>query len=148
MALVTKITRILEVPHEPGETITIRHLSARQLEEAREARVNAAIDRMRHQGAELVKVFHDAGREQLEKAAGVKSEDVDAALEDPLNDYDRFTLLMHAVVDWTYEQKVPKNPFDRKELIGELDEVTVDWLAREVLAFSIPDRSEGATKNA
>lgn len=129
MGLTRHITRQIEVPHEPGQFFVVRKLSWQQLEEAQEARVDATLRRL----AETGKAF-----------ASLRDLRADAAVADPdpLNAFDRATLLRHGVVAWSYDAEVTP------ETLADLDEPTAAWAAREILALATAPRSEADRKNA
>lgn len=119
MAIVSGITKKIEIPHESGEWVVIRQLSWRQREQASEVQTNRQFTRVKSIGPELLRAFERAG----ERVA------IDA---DPANTYDRGTILQSGVVSWSYS-KEPK-----PEEIDGLDETTADWLFHEIIAFSGP----------
>lgn len=123
MAIVSGQTKRLEIPHESGESVVIRQLSWRQREEASDVQTDKALRRMKNVGPELLREFQKAGERP-------------AANADPANTYDRATVLQSGIVSWSYSDK-PKS-----EEIDGLDEVTVDWLFREIIAFSGPPMEE------
>jgi hypothetical protein len=130
VALTKTQTRLVEIPHEPGETMTLRILPWKKLQEAAREQQTVAIHRMRDMGGELAATIQKARQEQAQSAQPVEA--------DPLLDYDRATLLRAGIVGWTYE--VPVSP----EAIDDLDEVTADWAAREILRPSLRSEEERA----
>lgn len=131
MALVRGQTLRLDIPHEPGEWVTIKKLPWGLLDGAREARTRSVIERAKVMGPELMASLRDAGNR----------EDVQQALADEVNEYDRGFLLRHGVAEWSYEEA----PADAVE---DLDEVTADWLAREIVRFNSRVRTEAEQLDA
>ena len=82
---------------------------------------------MKNVGPELLREFQKAGERPDANA-------------DPANTFDRALVLQSGLVSWSYSDK--PTPED----IDGLDEATVDWLFREIIAFSGPP-SEEALKN-
>lgn len=125
MALINSMTKTLEIPHEPGQTMTLRMLSWRQLSEAREKRSAKVLKGLRDMGGELLRELQSADRKEIAEAAA-----------DPLNDYDQATLLHTGITAWSYETPVSA------ESIDQLDEQTAEWAAREIVGLH--QRSETA----
>lgn len=121
MAIVTGYTKRLDIPHEPGQWMTIRQLSKRQRERAADARTDAVLTRVKGMGLELLREFQGQARP-----------DVQAAMADGANAYDWVTVLQYGLEAWSYEAPLTI------ENIENLDEATADWAFREVLAFSGP----------
>ena len=122
--LTSKITQELPLPHEPGAVITVRLLSGEQLKRARQARAREAL-----------KAYGELSASVDLSTLPSQAQDSAAVLEaDPLASYDVGTLLAAGIVAWTYEE--PVTP----ETIADLDEVTMDYVARALLP---PARSEG-----
>ena len=115
------ITRKEPIPHEAGEWMVFRTLGWKQLEDASDARSIAAYTQVRAMGAEVYK--------SLESPA-----DDTKTVADPLNKYDRATLLRFGIADWSYTAPCEPAAFDL------LDAVTAEWAAREILKPSL--RSE------
>jgi len=125
--LTNTVTQTLELPHEPGTTITVRMLSGEQLKAARQVKVKQSLQTIVDlQGLDLT---------QLQTAAAESAKDLEA---DPLAEYDVRTLVHAAVVAWSYAEPVtPEN-------VSALDEVTQDYIAREAIPAT---RSEADRKN-
>lgn len=129
MALTSAVTKPVEVPHEPGNTFTIRMLSWLHIKEARERRTSAALQAARELGPELLK--------DIQSAAAPSAEPVRA--RDPLDDFDQATVLRHGVVGWSGPgYQTPCTP----DALAELDPTTAEWAAREVCHFSLGLRTE------
>lgn len=129
--IVTNVTKDVQIPHEPGESATIRRLSHRQLRQAAKAREKEGIGWLREVGPELVKALRDGD------AAGIqKIEEAQAA---NVNNYDRDQLLAAGLVAWTYPEPVTA--------IADLDEDTAAFLAQAIFDFA-RKRTAAETKNA
>lgn len=131
MALVTNITRVVDIPNEE-ETAVIRKLSHTQLKSAAKVRQSEGVGFMREMGGELLKALRDADTDKVQKIQEAQAANVD--------NYDRDTLLKCGIVSWSYDAKLPEGT----EL---LDEPTAKYLAQQIFEFSRPDTKEEA-KNA
>lgn len=139
MALVTNITKTVEIPNEK-ESVVIRKLNHTQLKQAARARQSEGVGFMKEMGGELLKALRDSSSaeetsDKLKKLQAVQEADV--------SNYDRDTLLKFGVVSWTY----PIPPMSlSKEGVGngldELDEPTAKFLAEEIFQYSRPETKE------
>ncbi len=126
MALVTNITKKVDIPHEEGEWMEFRKLSWKQLEHASDVSTDALMERMKKMGGDILKALTNSTKEQE---------------QDPASKYDRATVLRKGIARWSYEEKV--NP----DNLDSLDEETAAWAFKEILSLNNP-RSEEETKNA
>ncbi|HET6498164.1 MAG TPA: hypothetical protein VFH17_03815 [Coriobacteriia bacterium] len=122
--LTSKISKTVDIPHEPGEWLTIRRLSGKAIERARS-----------EFSREVIGVF---GRDMLE---GMKSQaDADEAAPEtepnPLAGLDVSTVLRCGITAWSYGKRV------QPEQVDDLDEVTRDWAAREIIALGSETEAE------
>ncbi len=131
MAFVRNHRKELEVPHEPGNFITIRRPLRSALRDASRARQIDALQRMRDLGGPSFLA-------ELEKARDKKDTDTTTAtVEDDVNPadaYDQDALLNAGIVAWRGPQYD-----DMKvgaEAIAELDEVTAAWAARQIAEYA------------
>lgn len=123
MALSSKFTKTLDLPHEPGTTITIRKLSHHHLMMAIDGRVDRAVDKAARLG-ETIKHLPDR--------------DPNAPADDDLaNKYDLLTVLRFGITGWSYPE-----PCD-DEHKADLDEDTADFLFDEIIGFSVRGAAEG-----
>ncbi|MCC6909081.1 MAG: hypothetical protein IT430_14150 [Phycisphaerales bacterium] len=131
------VTDVLTVPNTE-QTITIRKLAPKHLEEARRASQERAFEDMKRT------------REVLppEMLAGLlaKSEKADTPKEkpDPLLTHDRVTLMQRGVTAWSFAQPLTPDSFE------DLDDDTADWLAGAILRLSKPSlyaAEDAAQKN-
>lgn len=114
--ITTHVTRVLSIPHEPGETMTLRMLSWVQLQAARDARQAAALRGIRDLGVEMF------GQLQ-QQASGIAAE----GEADPLAGFDTGVLLRAGIAGWSYPDAVTP------EAIDALDAETSTWAARALL---------------
>lgn len=120
--LVTGQTWTAEVPHEPGQTITFRKLSWRELELAVTTRRRALLEEFKG---------------MAEVMARLPQSDAKQA---PAEMYDTGVLLKAAIIAWTYPEEVtPEN-------IDLLDDATAQWAVEQVRS-SHTVRDEKAQKN-
>jgi len=131
MALVTNLTHLVEIPHEPGQTLTVRRLSWRELEEAKAARGRKAIASFKDLGPELM--------EQLRRADRPEPEQSNGASQRSAEDYDRGVLLRAGIVEWSYDAPV------NEETVEQLDEETAAFAAEAILGLH--ERTEADRKN-
>lgn len=138
MVLTRNVQRTLPIPHEPGESMTLRQLGWLDLSHAEEVRSNAALKNLQTMGAELFTQLQSTSLAQAESAAATATE------ADPLAKYDKRTLLIRGVIGWSYRE--PVNPLDNpddpsvekrpvpvtEDAIDSLDAATADWAAREI----------------
>lgn len=124
MAIVSNITKQVDIPHEDGEWMKFRRLSWRQLEEASEAQMKDSLERMKELGGDMVKALREFGQEQQ----GQESQQ-----------YDQAAILCAGIVDWSYGEEVCE------ENIDLLDKQTAEWAYHEILSMNF--RSKEETKN-
>lgn len=122
------VTQVVAIPHDAGQTATIRKLAPKHLEAAAKAAQLRAIEDFRAMGAaQFLKELQAVGGEQAATSA---------AATDPLLKFDRLTLLEHGVTGWTYTQSCTRASFE------DLDEETLDCLSRAVLRLAKPSLFE------
>ncbi len=125
MAIVTKVVKKLDIPHEDGEHMELRRLSWRQLEQAQEVATEELYERIKKMGPEVIASFQKSGNQQQQEA---------------VPNYDRSTVLKLGIAGWSYDAEVtPEN-------IDCLDEQTAAWAYDEIMAMSKP-RPEEERKN-
>ena len=126
MVLTHKYTQRVDLPHEPGEWVQMRYPSYLHLQEARQARIKAAMESMAG--------LDDGLFQRLAKAAPPSA----AESEDPLLVYEWRTILGALIVSWSYAEEVTP------ETIAELDEDTI----RVLMGAAVPQkRSDDGQKN-
>ncbi|HXH05851.1 MAG TPA: hypothetical protein VNI83_04600 [Vicinamibacterales bacterium] len=121
----TACQETLPVPGDPSHTVTIRRLSALELEEAQRAAAAAATKRLLELGgASVLKELSALGGSV---AAPATSEPID-----PLQAYDRRLVLRAGIVSWSYER--PVTP----EAIDEIEPEAAEAIARAILRLTRP----------
>lgn len=143
MAIVTGVTKRVPIPHEPDEWMDFRLLSGKQLRHAREVRQIAVQRLSSAMGSDFREMLTDL-REQLKaeeaaKAAAEVEPTEEELITEELNQYDIETILKLGIVNWSYAATV------NADTIGELDEETSDWAARELVRIR---RTAAHRKNA
>ena len=131
MAIVTSITKVIEIPHEPGETALICKLSHVQLKAAQKARQSEGVGFMKELGGELMAALRTGDNEKLKTIQETQEADI--------NNYDRSVLLKSGIVSWSYRATLPEGTDDQ-------DEVTAKFLAQAIFNFSRPETA-GEAKN-
>lgn len=123
----------IDIPHEPGQWMQFRRLNGRRLAACVEKRQEGAMSRMKTLGADGMAIIRDAakGREEA------------AVVADPLDQYDRDTLLISGVASWSYEAD-PKSELESED--GGLDPITSEWAARQILKFNDLIPADAETK--
>jgi hypothetical protein len=136
MAIVTHMTRRVDVPHEPGEWIELRSLGWAALEQCEAERLRKVFGRMRDTrdalGADLNAEIQKARDEQA--AAAQQSPAADApppTLEDVANRYDQAALLLAGIAAWSYAEPVSA------ATIAQLDPVTAKWATLVLAGMTI-----------
>lgn len=146
----SRVTDTVEIPHDPGQSVTFRKLAPKHLRAAREA-AQAAVFEEAKRSMELAQVFSgDVIKALTERKDGEKDGDEKPAsktAQDPLLLYDAAVLCESGIKSWTYQEK------PTRATIEDLDEPTVEHIARAILKLSKPelfqsdDEQEAAQKN-
>jgi hypothetical protein len=131
MALVSELTKSIDISHEPGQSVVIKRLSWKQKDKAIEARRDRALSNMRAMGGDVLAALRD-----------VKTEDVNKVEADPLSKYDTGVLLHAGIKSWSYPVPVSEKAIDA------LDDETAEFIAREIAKFAERARTEEQEKNA
>jgi hypothetical protein len=120
----SRVTKEIAIPHDEGQTATIRKLAPRHLEAAaKEAQRQSLADLRDMGGAAFMREL-----QSLNTGDTVAR----AAVADPLGTFDRLTLLEKGVTGWSYDVPVGREAFE------DLDDDTAEFLAREVLRLAKP----------
>lgn len=134
----SRITKILEIPGDPGQTVTIRKLAPHMLEASAKAAQRESLQLLRELGGAAV----------LKEIDSLRHEDVKGATRvDPLLQHDRIELLLHGILEWTYDAAKEQNSY------RDLDLETQKFLATEILRLADPslfrteDEAATAQKN-
>lgn len=136
MALIRDVTTVVEIPHEPGQTVTIRRLTWRQLAQARSGREKEQRAGLRELGADFLKALREGAVEAPEgKPTAAEPEPAYTVAQFALGE-----LLLLGVVAWSYPEAVTASALDL------LDEQTAQWLGQAILDFTRPP-DQAARKN-
>ena len=109
MGLRSDVTKTVGIPGDPGQSLTIRMVAWTTLDKAKDIRMR-----------EIVALVAALG-------GTVKASDAPA---DRLLKFDKFTLLKHGVVGWSYPDELN---------IERLEPPVVEWAAREILDYTLPE---------
>lgn len=143
MALIRDMTTVLDIPHEAGQTITIRKLTWRKLAEARKGREQEQREALRQLGAEFVQAIR--GGDEAKAKAAEAAPTVDAtAPNDPDYQVAQFALgalLEMGIVAWSYTEPVTPAALDL------LDERTAQWAGQAILDYTRPPSDAASRKN-
>ena len=130
MAVLLDITKIVPITHEPGQTLTIKRLSPKQLKAASDAAsVEALLSFLRFGGGEMLEALAkmDSDPEARKAAqAAAKAE----ALLDPSSGYDHDALIKDGLLGWSYAAEFTPDHVER------LDPVTKAFAAKEIAAHA------------
>ncbi len=141
----------IAIPWDDPHTVTIRRLAGRHEQKARDVAQAASVAALKRLGgAAFQRELTQAGGGDPAKVAALVAQ----RQADPLNGFDRYTVLAKGIVAWTYDE--PLTPVEvleddgtkawRIPAIDDLDDVAADWLARAIVAL-LPARDEAAQKN-
>lgn len=122
--ITSRIQKQVSIPHEPGEWFKFRMLSGRQLEEAGDAQQARYLSVAKLLGSEVFDSFRKESNEEPVQA--------DATPEDITRGYHVDTVLKYGVIGWSYPEKITP------QTLGDLDDVTRAWAAREILTLTLP----------
>ena len=132
------VTKVLDVPHDPGQTMTIRRLQPKHLHAAGNASLMDSIDQMKKIGPSFIKELRELDDKTIAKALNA----------DPLLKFDRVSLIEKGVTAWSYDVPLTQEYFE------DLDDDTQQWLAAEILRlakpslYQSPEEQETEEKNA
>ena len=115
MGLRSDVTKTVEVPGDPGQSLTIRMVAWTTLDKAKDIRT-------RELAAQFAAMGDAVDRLQ---SNGEKP--------DRLLQFDKFTLLKHGIVAWSYPDELN---------IERLEPPVVEWAAREILDYTFPDATQ------
>jgi len=131
----SRVTKQIEIKDGADKGfVTIRKLSAKSLEKAREARQMAAAALTSKFGADLIRAFRETNKEEREAQV------VEVAVVDPnarYAEFDRDTVLTQGVVSWTFKDSL-------REGLADLDEPTAELLFHAIVDLSAPSTEEAA----
>ena len=142
------VTEVLEVPGEPGQTITIRRLQPNALTRALDAGKERNSLEMERGARDMRMLRESMGDAEFDafKAEIAKNIASGPAKSNPLSAFDRVSLIKDGVTAWTFDRALGIEAFE------DLDDDTQDWLAGAILKLSKPSlyaaNAEAAQKEA
>jgi hypothetical protein len=116
----------IPIPFDPPHVCTVRKLTGRECDKAQAEHLKSTIA-----GRWAAHGWAKAFQRQLAQGTATTA-DATNFLADPLNGYDRHTLVKAGLVGWDLPD--PVTP----EAIEDLDDEALDWFAREVLRRTKP----------
>ena len=158
-------TETVPIDFDEGQTATIRKLTGREIEKAQAEHLKSLI------AGESTRTWAASFQRQLAKGV-VDDKAVQQMVADPLNGYDRFTLVMNGLLSWSYDVPLTAAPVDtpkgtsarlrekaqaeadaaqRASAVNDLDDDALEWFARRILQKSKPrlfDAQEAEEKKA
>lgn len=131
---VDRTEAIVSIPFVEGATITVRALTGRELERAQAAQVQNVRNGLTARGA-------SAAFERL--ISGKFSEDdLGAVQADPLRDVDRLCVVRDGLLGCSLIESLERTP--ERDPIGELTDEALEFVAREVMRRTKPERFQTA----
>ena len=116
-----------DIPHEPGQWIEIRRLSWLMLDEAKKRQAATQREDMKALGAEFVAAIMRGNQDEEARVRRRLREQ-----EWDVSQFDTLTLLRKGLAGWSYQTDV------NADSIGQLDPITAEWAAGEILSLSRP----------
>jgi hypothetical protein len=126
--------KTITVPSHPDQPIVVRKLSGLALRKAREADQFATIETVKQVGPQLQKELAELG------GAAAREDAIEKAKSDPLFGLDVATVLRKGIV--SIDGAAPTT-----EAIDDLDEESMDYIARAIAELSVKPRGEDGPKN-
>ncbi len=117
----------IPIPFAPGHTVTVRGLTGGETDAAQEAHLKQSIGG-RWSAHGWAAVF----TQQLAKGTATAA-DAARAIADPLNGYDRLTIVSAGLLAWSLP-----DPVLSPAAIADLGDDALDWFAREILRRTKP----------
>jgi len=142
MAILLDITKIVPIPHEHGQTITIRRLSPRQLRDIAQASTDKHLAHFRRMGGAQFMAELNAINPGKKGADDTGDTGEPPKVVDPLDGHDADLLVAEGLMGWSYD--VPFTP----EHVERLDDVTAPWVAQTVYDYAKNRLSEAERGNA
>jgi len=158
-----RATKTIEIPFDQPHEVTVQQLNGRQLGKAQKAFFNELIADVQVRGG--AKVQKDI-QTLFEKDPATAKGEIEKVKDDPLNGYDKYTLLYDGIKAWTYQESLERVAVEeptsdgrkitvmRVPAIDSLSDEAVDFFATEVLKltkpslFLTPEEREAAQKKA
>ena len=133
--LITDAVIKRSIPHEPGEWMEFRRLSAKRLHRARKAKEGE----QREEAGALIKIIGPEFLDSIQTKDREKRQAMVEELEEleyHISNFDMAILLKEGLVAWSYDDKLPTDyEEDPTEL---LDERTAVWAAQEIISITRP----------
>lgn len=155
----SRTTKVVPLPFDEPHTVTIQKLAGRHLETAHELMLAENAASLQRLGG--IKVQHEIDQIRKAELKAAKEEDrpvadpVEKVKADPMSQYDRTHVLYRGIKAWTYDEPLKPVPIVEEGVtrmhipaIDDLTEEAADFLAREILALTLPPRDEAEQKNA
>jgi len=157
-----RATATIPIPFDPPHEVTVRQLNGRQLGNAQKAFFNELIADVQTRGG--AKVQKDI-QSLFEKDKTAAADEVAKVQADPLNGFDKYSLLYAGITSWTYPESlapvaVVEQVADGRQItvmripaIDELNDEALAFFATEVLRITKPslflteDEAKAAQKN-
>ena len=141
--LLSKQKVTMEVPGDPGHSMTFKGLSWSALKTARDAKQADALQGIKGIDIEMAETIQhlrskreeDAKKDDPETAAARKL--VEEAFRDPINDYDMGVVLHEGIISWTYDEPLTPRVIDE-----ELPEPVAIWAFRAIIGLSTATEEE------
>lgn len=118
--LVSKKTRRIDLPHEPGQYIEIRSLSYFEIEKSKQRKLK-----------DLMMLFSGVDLPEFKVPDDLKDRE-----PDPVASHDTAFLLVKGIVGWSYDAEVGP------ETIAMLDAKTAELVIREILGIETEEETK------
>jgi len=147
----SRTTLTLDIPFDLPHTVTIQKLAGRHLAKAHQAYMAGLFSEVQERGGakvqkDMQQLFGGDAEQTDEEKAEAKTQ-IEKVKNDPLNGYDKYTLVQAGVKAWSYDVKVSP------EAIDDLDDDAVTFFATEIMRVTKPalflskDEREAERKN-
>lgn len=136
----------MPLPFDPPHTVTVRKLTAREVEMAQAAHAHGV-------ATSDTRLWATRFRRILENSLADKAQ-VEQAIADPLTGYDRFSIVRSGLVAWSYPEsitpieaaaavkangKTPASPaVEARDAIADMDDESIDFVATAILKLTKP----------
>jgi hypothetical protein len=139
MAFVRHSTKTIEIPHEPGNTVTIRRPRRGKLADAANLRQEKALSRVRALGGATFLADLRAAQPPDQSAPSAPAPAAGAEASGPTPAelaaaFDQDALLLAGIVSWAGPE-YDDTPVDA-EAIADLDPTTAQWIAEQVAEYA------------
>jgi hypothetical protein len=139
-ASLTQSTPIL-VPFDPPNTVTVRRLTGREVEDAQAAHLRGLVNGQSPRG------WSSAFHRLLTKGLGTEA-DVVKVMTDPLSGFDRLSVARAGLVAWSYDRPIKPTPRAATkdtpayldDPVADLSDEALEFIAIEVMRLTKPER--------